>query len=175
MIQGSAVAAALVSLAFTASAAATPPSPTITEPSTDGQLVHPADVHMEVALPEDEDEDVCTDWEIRTYATGLLNFPPTLLIGADGEVRDLMLESTGIPVKVDDNSSTSFYANDSVEGSTSPCSSEPLAYLESTPAGAQAKGFNLRAAKRRCRNKFTGKARARCIKKAKRRARALGV
>ena len=85
------------------------------------------------------------------------------------------LESTGIPVKVDDNSSTSFYANDSVEGSTSACSSQPLAYQESSPAGAVAKSFNLRTAKQRCRKKFTGKARARCIKKAKRRARALGL
>ena len=79
-------------------------------------------------------------------------------------------------MKVNDNSSTSFYANDSVEGSTSDCSSQPVTYLESTPAAAHAtKGFNLPAAKRRCRKKFTGKARARCIKKAKRRDRALGV
>jgi glucose/arabinose dehydrogenase len=85
------------------------------------------------------------------------------------------LESAGIPVEVADNSSTSFYADDSVEGNTSACSSQPLTYLESSPAGAVAKGFDFRAAKQRCRRKFAGKTRSRCIKKAKRRARALGV
>ena len=106
-------------------------------------------------------------------SVGIYTDPGCQTLAATGTSEQL--ESTGIPVKVDDNSATSFYANDFVEGSTSACSSQPLAYLESTPAGAQAKGFNLRAAKRRCRKKFTGKARARCIKKAKRRARALGV
>jgi hypothetical protein len=42
-------------------------------------------------------------------------------------------------------------------------------------AAAVAKGFDLRAAKRRCRKKFKGKARARCIKRVKKKARRLGV
>jgi glucose/arabinose dehydrogenase len=51
-------------LAFAASASAEPPAaPVITEPATDGQYDHPADVHMEVAAPAGDD--VCTDWEIR--------------------------------------------------------------------------------------------------------------
>jgi glucose/arabinose dehydrogenase len=82
------------------------------------------------------------------------------------------LESSGIPVQVPDNSSTSFYASDSVAGVSSGCSSAPLDYVEQTPAGAAAKGFDLRAAKRRCRKKFEGKARVRCIKRARRKARA---
>lgn len=54
-------------LALTAATAlAEPAPPTITEPATDGQLVHPADVHMEVAVPADADEDICTDWAIST-------------------------------------------------------------------------------------------------------------
>ena len=53
-------------LAFAGTAAAAPVTPTITEPSSDGQVVNPADVHMEVAAPEDPDDDACTDWEIRT-------------------------------------------------------------------------------------------------------------
>jgi hypothetical protein len=84
------------------------------------------------------------------------------------------LESPGIPVHVPDNSSTSFYAKNSVGTSTSGCSTRPLIYVEQSPAGAVATGFDLRAAERRCRKKFRGKARARCIKRAKRRARALG-
>jgi glucose/arabinose dehydrogenase len=46
--------------------AAAPAAPAITEPATDGQLVHPADVHMEVTSPANPDDDACTDWEIRT-------------------------------------------------------------------------------------------------------------
>ncbi len=53
-------------LAFAASASASPPAPVITEPASDGQYDHPADVHMEVAAPAEADDDVCTDWEIRT-------------------------------------------------------------------------------------------------------------
>jgi glucose/arabinose dehydrogenase len=81
------------------------------------------------------------------------------------------LESGGIAAQVPDNSSTSFYAADSVAGVTSGCSSEPLTYVEQSPAGAVAKGFDLSAAKRRCRKKFEGKARIRCIRRAKRKAR----
>src|ERR1700754_3233665 len=53
-------------LVFAATASAAPPIPTITEPASDGQVVNPADVHMEVAAPEDPGDDACTDWEIRT-------------------------------------------------------------------------------------------------------------
>jgi glucose/arabinose dehydrogenase len=48
-------------------AIAAPPSvPVITEPSQDGQLVHPADVHMEAGGFSDPDSDThsCSDWEI---------------------------------------------------------------------------------------------------------------
>jgi glucose/arabinose dehydrogenase len=88
------------------------------------------------------------------------------------------LESGGIPVHVPDNSSVELYANDRVAGVTSPCSGRPLAYAESsppTPSGATAKGFNLRKALRRCKKRFrhAKKKRARCVRHAKRRARAL--
>jgi glucose/arabinose dehydrogenase len=84
------------------------------------------------------------------------------------------LESSGIPVHVADNTTSSFYATDSAGQNVSDCSSQALTYVEHSPAGAVAKGFNLPAAKRRCRKKFEGKARERCIKRANRHARRHG-
>jgi glucose/arabinose dehydrogenase len=51
--------------------AAPPASPVITEPATDGQLVHPADVHMEAAGYGDPDGDAhwCSDWRILDGST----------------------------------------------------------------------------------------------------------
>src|SRR5436190_2108454 len=51
--------------------ATVPATPTITEPSTDGQLVHPADVHMEATGFSDADGDThaCSDWQILDAAT----------------------------------------------------------------------------------------------------------
>jgi glucose/arabinose dehydrogenase len=45
-----------------------PATPTITEPSFEGRIVNPADVHMETAPFSDLDADahLCTDWEIWT-------------------------------------------------------------------------------------------------------------
>jgi glucose/arabinose dehydrogenase len=56
-------------IAGTAEATA-PGTPTVTEPSADGQLVHPADVHMEAGGFSDPDGDThsCSDWEIRSVA-----------------------------------------------------------------------------------------------------------
>lgn len=89
------------------------------------------------------------------------------------------LESSGIAVPVPDGSSTSFYADDSVAGVSSGCSSEPLDYVERSPAGAVAgsgaNGFDLRGAKRRCHKKFEGKALKSCIKRAKKKARHAGA
>jgi glucose/arabinose dehydrogenase len=83
------------------------------------------------------------------------------------------LSSGGIAVSVPDNGSTEFYATDTVGTVTSPCSSHPVTYLEESPAGAHAKGFNAKAAKRRCRKKFRGEARAKCLKRVQRKVRAL--
>jgi glucose/arabinose dehydrogenase len=51
--------------------AAAPDAPTITEPSEEGQLVHPGDVHMEAGGFDDTDGDThsCTDWEIWTVTS----------------------------------------------------------------------------------------------------------
>jgi glucose/arabinose dehydrogenase len=49
-----------------------PATPTITEPAVDGQVVNPADVHMETGPfsdPNPGDTHVCTDWEIRLAST----------------------------------------------------------------------------------------------------------
>jgi glucose/arabinose dehydrogenase len=48
-----------------------PAQPTITEPATDGQVVNPADVHMETAPFDDPDGDsqLCTDWVIQVAST----------------------------------------------------------------------------------------------------------
>ncbi len=46
-----------------------PLTPTITEPATNGQLVNPADLHMETAPfvdPNPGDQHHCTDWEVWT-------------------------------------------------------------------------------------------------------------
>jgi hypothetical protein len=92
------------------------------------------------------------------------------------------LASSGIQVSVPDNSSTTFHATATVAGATSGCSAPGLTYVEQTllppPAGAPGDvaqgGFNLKAAKRRCKKKFPrGAARAKCIKRAKKRARAV--
>jgi glucose/arabinose dehydrogenase len=81
------------------------------------------------------------------------------------------LSSSGIRVNVPDNSAIEIYADDSVAGARSACTATPLTYLEESPAGAPAKGRKLKAAKRRCRRKFEGKARHRCIRRAIRKAR----
>jgi hypothetical protein len=69
LLSGAAIAFVGTFLLLTGTAAATPPStPTITEPSVDGQLVHPEDVHMEAGGFSDADNNThaCTDWEIWT-------------------------------------------------------------------------------------------------------------
>lgn len=81
------------------------------------------------------------------------------------------LGSSGIQVNVPDNSSTSFYATTALGSDTSACS-DPLTYVEDSPASSQP-SFNLKAAKRHCRKKFKGKARTKCIKRAKKKSRAL--
>jgi glucose/arabinose dehydrogenase len=55
-----------------AGAAAPPAAPTITEPSVDGQIVAPADVHMEASGYADPDghPHASTDWEIVKSLTG---------------------------------------------------------------------------------------------------------
>jgi glucose/arabinose dehydrogenase len=62
----------LLLLAVCPIAAATPPAaPTITEPSVDGKVLNPADVHMEAGGYSDPDGNAraCSDWEIVTAAT----------------------------------------------------------------------------------------------------------
>jgi glucose/arabinose dehydrogenase len=51
---------------------ATPATPTITEPSVDGKIVNPADVHMEAGGFSDADGNAhkSTDWEIWTVGAG---------------------------------------------------------------------------------------------------------
>ena len=86
------------------------------------------------------------------------------------------LASPGIQASVSDNSSTQLYANDRVGDAVSGCTTEPLSYVEQSPAAAiTLKSVNVKAAVRRCRRRHEGKARTRCIKRAKRRARAVGA
>jgi glucose/arabinose dehydrogenase len=61
--------------AFTPIGNVPPATPAITEPSTDGQIVHPADVHMETSLFSDANAGqahVCSDFEIRVASTSEL-------------------------------------------------------------------------------------------------------
>lgn len=60
---------ALVFCAKVALANSPPVTPVVTEPVVDGQIVNPADVHMESAPfsdPDPGDEHLCSDWEIWT-------------------------------------------------------------------------------------------------------------
>ena len=68
-----AVGASLASGGVTAAAPSS--APTIMEPSADGQIVSPEDVHMAASGFADPDGDthVCSDWEIRLIS------PPELL------------------------------------------------------------------------------------------------
>ena len=64
-------AAAMVSMSIGALANNPPATPTITEPSQDGKILDPADVHMETAAFFDADpgdSHLCSDWEIWTVA-----------------------------------------------------------------------------------------------------------
>jgi glucose/arabinose dehydrogenase len=116
--------------------------------------------------------------------TGIAQFASTVHLYTDPGCRALAATGTsdelsngGIAVSVPDNTSTDFYASDSVGGANSPCSVHPLTYLEeSAPAGGPAgahDSFNLAKAKRRCRKKFPDnrRTRAACVKRAKRKAR----
>ncbi|HZR79849.1 MAG TPA: PQQ-dependent sugar dehydrogenase [Candidatus Binatia bacterium] len=61
----------VASLAPAALANQPPATPIFTEPSVDGQIVNPADVHMETSAFSDADPgdtQVCSDWEIWTLA-----------------------------------------------------------------------------------------------------------
>ncbi len=62
----------LFAVATSALAQNPPNPPIITEPSTEGQIANPADVHMETAAfsdPDPNDAHACTDWEIRVAAS----------------------------------------------------------------------------------------------------------
>jgi len=58
-------------LACAALANEPPATPIVTEPAVDGQIVNPADVHMETSPfsdPDPGDSHLCSDWEIWTVA-----------------------------------------------------------------------------------------------------------
>jgi glucose/arabinose dehydrogenase len=62
-----AVIAAACGLFPMAAAAAPPAAPVFLEPTTDGEIVNPADVHMEAEFSDpDGDSHFCTDWQIVT-------------------------------------------------------------------------------------------------------------
>jgi glucose/arabinose dehydrogenase len=84
-----------------------------------------------------------------------------------GTASAIELGSSGIRMSVPDNSTTAFRATATIGGDTSACSS-PLTYVEDSRPP-----FNLKAAKRHCKKKFRGKKRAKCVKRAKQKARAL--
>ena len=66
---GSAGLSIVLFLVLAGAAVATPPStPTFLEPTTDGEVVNPSDVHMEVdgfSTPNGHTH-FCTDWQIQT-------------------------------------------------------------------------------------------------------------
>ncbi len=80
------------------------------------------------------------------------------------------LGTSGIEVNVPGNLPATFSASASIGGERSACSN-PLTYGEAS--GGTLAAFDLKAAKQRCRKKFRGKRRAKCIKRAKKKARKL--
>jgi glucose/arabinose dehydrogenase len=86
-----------------------------------------------------------------------------------GTASAIGLGSSGIQVSVPDNSTTAFHATATIGGDVSGCST-PLTYVEDS---RQPQAFDLKAAKRHCKKKFRGKKRAKCIKRAEEKARAL--
>jgi glucose/arabinose dehydrogenase len=86
-----------------------------------------------------------------------------------GSGSAVQLGSSGIQVSVPDDSTTNFYAVATIGSDTSGCSA-PLTYVEDSRAPA---AFDIKSAKRHCKKKFRGKKRAKCIKRAKQKARAL--
>jgi hypothetical protein len=77
----------ILTLSMEISRAQNPPSaPLITEPATEGQIVNPADTHMETAPmsdPDPGDTHECSDWEIRTEAHGELIWEAACKSGAE--------------------------------------------------------------------------------------------
>jgi glucose/arabinose dehydrogenase len=82
---------------------------------------------------------------------------------AAGNVDQL---ASGIRVRVKDNTTTRIYGRATVGSATSSCSG-PLTYVERSP-----RAF-VKSATRRCKRKFRGKRRAKCIKRVKEKARRL--
>ena len=67
--------------------AASPTAPTITQPSADGVVVNPADVHMEAPnfFDADGDTHVCSEWQIWSASPAELvweSTPPTSCVFA---------------------------------------------------------------------------------------------
>jgi glucose/arabinose dehydrogenase len=134
-----------------------------------GPPVTPALSGTAPASPADDD---------TPFVVGTAQFSSTVNLYSDPGCHTAIGSGTsdefafpGIEVRVPENSATRIYASDSVAGVDSICSPTPLTYLEQSPAGRRAKHFKLKAAKRRCRQKFDGKARHRCIKRAVAKAR----
>ncbi len=141
-----------------------------------GPPVPPALARTAPASPADDD---------TPNVVGTAQFSSTVNLYSDSACHTLIGSGTsdefafpGIQVQVLDNTATEIYANDAVAGINSTCTPTPLTYLQETPAGVHGKGFNLKAAKRRCRRKFHGKARRkarhRCLKRAVSKSRKLG-
>src|SRR2546426_1364767 len=63
-----------------------PATPVITEPSIDGRIVNPADVHMETAAfsdPDPADTHRCSDWQIWTVTPSALVWAANCLTGVE--------------------------------------------------------------------------------------------
>ncbi len=107
--------------------------------------------------------------EVRLYTD-----PDCTALAAVGSAAELA--SPGISVTVPDNSTTSFHGTATAGDATSECST-PVTYSERTPRPSEPispvvidRSFDFAAAKRRCKRKFRGTARARCIRRARRKA-----
>ncbi|MEK7728590.1 MAG: hypothetical protein AAB354_09265, partial [candidate division KSB1 bacterium] len=76
----------LLVIAVSAFAQNPPRTPTITEPSTEGQIANPSDVHMETAPfsdPDPNDTHACSDWEIRVAANDELIWEARCISGVE--------------------------------------------------------------------------------------------
>ncbi len=133
-----------------------------------GPPVPPALAGTSPASPADDE---------TPYVVGTAQFSSTVNLYSDPACHALIGSGTsdefafpGIQVQVLDNTATEVYANDSVGGVRSTCTATPLTYLEHSSSGGYAKRVKLRAARRRCKKRFRGSRRARCINRVNKKA-----
>ena len=77
--------------------------PSINEPKENGQIVHPADVHMETSDFSSSDPGLthdCSDWEIRTVKRNEVVWEITCIFTARARISGISATLGGVMLKV---------------------------------------------------------------------------